>query len=217
MNNLMTTAKTASISTATHKQPLAKLGTILPWLLIVCGVIGIVAAFAITQDKFELASNPSFQPICDLNPIISCGSVMKSAQSHVFGFSNTYIGLIGFPIVVTTGVAMLAGAKFKRWWWIGMQVGLTFGVAFAYWLLFESMFRIHALCPWCLSVDVVITTAFWYVTLWNFSNGFIKLPARFKTVGQFIKRHHADILVFWFVLVIAEILHHFWYYFGQHL
>jgi uncharacterized membrane protein len=197
--------------------PLAKLGTVLPYILIIGGVIGIIAAFAITQDKFELAANPHFQPVCDLNPIISCGSVMKSPQSHVFGFSNTYIGLIGFPIVVTTGVAMLAGARFKRWWWIGMQVGLTLGIAFAYWLLFESMYRIHALCPWCLSVDVAITAIWWYVTLFNFYNGFLKVPAWAKSTGRFVSRHHADILVFWYLVVIVVILQHFWYYFGQHL
>src|SRR6185369_15663494 len=104
--------------------PLARLGRVLPWLLIVCGVIGLTASLMITQEKFQLASNPGYTPVCDLNPIISCGSVMKSRQSHAFGFMNTYIGLVGFPIVITTGVAMLAGARFKRWWWLGMQAGL---------------------------------------------------------------------------------------------
>ena len=206
---------TAKITQAT--EPLAKLGTILPWLLVVCGVIGVIASAAITQEKFDLAMNPHYQPVCDLNPIISCGSVMKSEQAHTFGFMNTYIGLIGFPIVITVGMAMLAGAKFKRWFWVGMQIGLSLGIIFAYWLLFESMYRIRALCPWCLSVDVVLTTAWWYVTLFNFYNDYLKLPPKLKSAGRFIKRHHVDILVFWFLLVIAEILHHFWYYFGSHL
>ena len=200
-----------------QRAPLAKLGTILPWLLVVCGIIGVIASVMITVEKFDLLQNPHYQPVCDLNPIISCGSVMKSEQANAFGFLNTYIGLIGFPVVITTGIAMLAGARLKRWYWLGMQVGLTFGVAFAYWLLFESIFRIRALCPYCLSVDVVITIAFWYVTLYNFHNGFLKLPSKLKPAGAFIKRHHADILVFWFILVIALILQHFWYYFGQHL
>lgn len=197
--------------------PLSRLATVLPWLLIICGTLGIIASFIITTDKFELLKNPHFQPVCDLNPIISCGSVMKSKQANAFGFMNTYIGLIGFPVLVTTGVAMLAGARLKRWYWLGMHAGLTFGVAFAYWLLFESVYRIRALCPWCLTVDVAITTIWWYVTLFIFYNGYIKLPARFQKGGQFIKRHHADILVFFFLLVIAGILQHFWYYFGSHL
>jgi uncharacterized membrane protein len=204
-------------SAPSNAGPFARLVGALPWILIICGVIGVIASCVITAEKFELAQNPRFQPICDLNPIISCGSVMKSDQANAFGFMNTYIGLLGFPVLVTVGVGMLAGARFKRWFWIGMQAGLTFGMGFAYWLLFQSMYRIHALCPWCLSVDVALTVIFWYVTLYNFSSGNITLPERFRAAGQFVARHHADILVFWFVLVIAEILHHFWYYFGSQL
>ncbi|HSX43643.1 MAG TPA: vitamin K epoxide reductase family protein [Candidatus Saccharimonadales bacterium] len=199
------------------KTPLKHLARFLPWILIIGGIIGIIASYAITLDKFELATNPNFQPICDLNPIISCGSVMKSKQANAFGFMNTYIGLIGFPVILTMGVAMLAGARFKRWFWLGAQAGLTFGFIFAYWLLFESMYRIRALCPWCLSVDVAITTIFWYLTLYNFYAGNLRVPERLRTAGRFIKRHHADILVLWFLIIIAEILHHFWYYFGQRI
>jgi len=222
----MTQAKTTRVTSKSNttkptqpigKQPLKYLLRALPWILIIGGLIGIVASYEITADKFELASNPHFQPVCDLNPIISCGSVMKSEQANAFGFMNTYIGLIGFPVLVTLGVAMLAGARFKRWFWLGAQAGLTFGVIFAYWLLFESMYRIRALCPWCLSVDVVITTVFWYVTLFNFYSGYLTAPEKLRSAGQFIKRHHADILVAWFLAVAALILHHFWYYFGQHI
>jgi len=199
------------------KKPLAKLGRILPWLLIIGGIIGIIASLVITSEKFALAANPNHQTMCDLNPIISCGSVMKSDQASAFGFPNTYIGLVGFPIVVTTGVAMLAGARFKRWWWLGMQAGLTFGVVFAYWLLWQSMYRIHALCPWCLSVDVAISAVFWYVTLYNFYQGHLTLPARLKPLGRFVKKHHVDILLFGLIAVAAIILQHFWYYFGANL
>jgi uncharacterized membrane protein len=199
------------------KTPLARLSRILPWLLIICGIIGVIASVAITVEKFDLLQNPNYQPVCDLNPIISCGTVMKSKQANAFGFMNTYIGLLGFPVVVTIGMAMVAGAKFKRWFWLGMNAGLTFGIAFAYWLIFESIYRIGALCPWCLSIDVALTTAWWYVTLWNFYDGNLRVPVRLKAFGQFVKRHHADILALWFLAVIIEILHHFWYYFGQHL
>jgi uncharacterized membrane protein len=216
----MTTKKTAPITTAITPatvKPLRRLLRVLPWLLIVCGVIGVIASCAITVEKFDLLKNPHYQPICDLNPIISCGSVMKSKQANAFGFMNTYIGLLGFPVLVTAGVAMLAGAKFRRWFWLGMQLGLTFGVAFAYWLLFESMYSIRALCPWCLSVDVAITILFWYVTLFNFYTGNLALPTKLRSIGRFVKRHHLDILVGWFIIVIILILQHFWYYFGQNL
>jgi uncharacterized membrane protein len=217
MNTTMTKPTKKTTSASTMARPLARLTRILPWILIVCGIVGAIASVMITIEKFDLIQNPHYQPVCDLNPIISCGNVMKSKQANAFGFMNTYIGLLGFPAVLTIGMAMLAGAKFKRWFWLGLNFGLTFGITFAYWLLFESVFRIRSLCPYCLSVDVVITVAWWYLTLFIFYNGYLNLPVRFRRIGQFIKQHHADILMFWFVAVTAVILHHFWYYFGQHL
>lgn len=209
-------AKTA-LKTSKKAGPLSKIATILPWILIAGGIIGIIASVAITVEKFDLLTNPHYQPACNLNPIISCGSVMQSKQAHALGFMNTYVGLLGFPILVTVGMAMLAGAKFKRWFWQGMQTGLTLGTIFAYWLLFESIYRIRALCPYCLSVDLALTVVFWYITLFNFYEGNMTLPPAFRSAGQFIKRHHLDLLIVWLLVVVGVILQHFWYYFGKHL
>jgi uncharacterized membrane protein len=209
--------QSTTTSPASKKQPLGRILRLLPWILVIGGLLGIIASYEITADKFKLLKDSHFQPACDLNPIISCGSVMQSKQANAFGFMNTYIGLIGFPILVTSGMAMLAGAKLKRWYWLGMQAGLTLGTFFAYWLLFESVYRIRALCPWCLTVDVVLTTMFWYVTLYNFHMGNLRLPAQLQKLGQFVKKHHLDLLLVWFLAVTTLILQHFWYYFGQQI
>jgi uncharacterized membrane protein len=190
---------------------------LLPYLLIISGIIGIICSFIITQDKFALLQNPNFKPSCDLNPIVSCGNVMQSSQSHIFSFTNTYIGLVGFPILTTIGFAMLAGAKFKRWFWLGMQTGLTLGLVMAYWLLWQSVNRIHALCPYCLTVDVVLIAVTWYLTLYNIDQKYLRLPkGRATATYAWIRKHHLDLLVLWFLILIALILHHFWYYYGRH-
>lgn len=187
----------------------------LPYILIVGGIIGLICSFIITQDKLQLAENPHFIPSCNLNPIISCGSVMASKQGSLFGFPNPWIGLAAFAVLVTVGVAILAGATFKRWFWIGLETGIVLGLLFAYWLLFESIYRIKALCPYCLAVDVAVITTFWYVSLYNLQEEFIKLPARLIGLGDFARKHHLDILLFWFIILIALILQHFWYYYGH--
>jgi uncharacterized membrane protein len=189
----------------------------IPYLLIVGGVIGLICSFIITEDKLKLAENPHFTPSCNLNPVISCGSVMSSKQGSLLGFPNPWIGLAAFAVLVTIGVSILAGSKFKRWFWVGLETGIVLGLAFAYWLLAESIYRIHALCPYCLAVDVVVITLFWYVSLYGVQEGFIKLPARLIGLGDFARKHHLDILLFWFVILIAVILQHFWYYYGQFL
>ena len=187
------------------------LQNVLPWLLIVCGVIGLLASAIIMIDKIELLQNPDRTFICDLNPVVSCGSVMQSEQSHAFGFPNPIIGLAGFPVLIVTGVAMLAGATLKRWYWIGLQLGTLFGIGFVHWLFFQSVYRIGALCPYCMAVWVVTITSFWYVAMYNLDKGHFKTVAR---LDVFLRKHHLDILVLWFLLIAGFILKHFWYYYG---
>lgn len=191
-----------------------RLDKILPWLLIVCGTIGLLAAAIIMIDKVALLKDPNRTFLCDLNPVISCGSIMSSNQSHAFGFPNPIIGLAAFPVLIVTGVAVLAGAQLKRWYWVGLQLGTIFGIGFVHWLFFQSVYHINALCPYCMIVWVVTITSFWYVLLYNLEKGHIKLPANLKPPGQFARKHHLDILLFWFLVIAGLILYHFWYYYG---
>lgn len=192
------------------------LGKALPWILLIGGIIGFLCASIILHDKLELAANPNFKPSCNLNPVISCGSVMDSDQAHAFGFPNPFLGMGGFAILATVGLAMLAGAKFKRWFWLAVEGGVLFAVGFVHWLFFQSVYRIEALCPWCMIVWVVAITSFWYVTLYNIDQKVIKLPSgKARAVYAWIRRHHLDILIVWFLIIIGLILNHFWYYYGR--
>jgi uncharacterized membrane protein len=191
---------------------------VLPYILLIGGMIGYACAFIIMFDKIRILDNSHYVPSCDLNPIISCGSVMQSKQANVFGFANPFIGLGAFPVIAVIGLGILAGAKFKRWFWLGLNAGLVFAVGFVHWLFFESVYRIHALCPWCMVVWVVSITTFWYVTLYNIDQKHIRLP-KGKTTQfyKWVRRHHLDILILWLLIIAALILKHFWYYYGQHL
>jgi uncharacterized membrane protein len=189
----------------------------LPYILLIAGIIGYICAFIIMFDKVKLLENPNFVPSCDLNPIISCGSVMQSKEANVLGFPNPFIGLGAFPVVAVIGAAMLAGAKFKRWFWLGFNAGLLFALASVHWLFFETVYRIHALCPYCMVIWVVCITAFWYVTLYNFDSGVLKLRAgKPQKVYAWIRKHHLDLLLLWFLIIAGLILKHFWYYYGHY-
>lgn len=190
---------------------------ILPWLLVIGGTIAVAAAFIIMFEKIELLKNSNFTPSCNLNPVISCGSVMESKQSNAFGFPNPLIGLMAFPVVITTGVIMLMGVKPKRWYMLGLQAGTIFGVAFVHWLFFQSVYRIGALCPYCMAVWAMTIPIFWYVLLYNLRARFIRLPAAWQGFNDFLQKHHLDILVLWFLVIAALILKRFWYYYGPAL
>jgi len=70
---------------------------------------------------------------------------------------------------------VLARLHLPRWWWLSLQAGVLFGVAFVHWLFFQSLYRIGALCPYCMVVWVVMIVLFSYTTLYNVQVG--RLPA----------------------------------------
>lgn len=184
----------------------------LPIILAFGGLIGLLAAFTLAVEKIEILKDPSFQPSCNINPVLSCGSVMVTPQAEVFGFPNPFLGIVGFTAVAVTGFAILAGATFKRWYWLCLQAGVTFAVIFIHWLFFQSVYRIEALCPYCMVVWAVTIPTFWYVTLYNFRNKIITTPQALKSTVAFAQKHHADILLVWYLIIFLAILNHFWYY-----
>ena len=183
-----------------------------PYLLVIAGVIGMIAAFILTMEKMALLKDPSFQPSCNINPVLSCGSIIRTPQASAFGFPNPFIGLAGYAVVITVGMGLLAGAKFKRWFWLGLQAGTVLGLVFVHWLAYESLYDIGALCIYCMIVWVVTIALFWYTLLYNLREGTIKLPKSLQKAGYFAQRHHLDILIAWYVIFILLILNRFWYY-----
>src|SRR5690349_19365276 len=169
----MAIQKSAPKAKTTSVKKLVALERIMPFILIIGGVIGLIASFVLSYDKLKILENPSFVPNCNLNPVLNCGSVMVSEPANTFGFPNPWIGLMTFASLVTVGAAMVAGANLKRWFWLTLYAGVILGLAFAMYLLFESIYNIDALCPYCLATDVAVITMFWYTTLYLFEQNFI--------------------------------------------
>ncbi|MFY1683706.1 vitamin K epoxide reductase family protein [Micromonospora sp. WMMD730] len=180
---------------------------IIGWVLAVCGAIGSAAALTLTIEKINLLTDPSYRPSCSINPILSCGSVMTTPQAAAFGFPNPLIGIVGFSVVTTIGVAVLAGARLPRWFWLGLQLGVTFGIGFVHWLIFQSLYRIGALCPYCMVVWVVTIAIFWYVTLRN-----VHHEQLFTSRGAVLLRYHTVVLTVWYLIIVALIGEQFWFY-----
>lgn len=177
-------------------------------LLAIGGAVALLAAAVLLIEKITLIEDPTYVPTCSFNPILSCGSVMTSDQAEAFGFPNPIIGIAGFSVVVTTGVALLAGATFRRWYWLGLQAGVTFGVVFIHWLVFQSLYRIGALCPYCMVVWVATIPIFLYVTLHNLRAG--HLPG--GRIGSVIDEYSGVVLTVWYLVIAGLITKRFWDY-----
>ncbi len=183
------------------------------WLLLVCGALGLLASFVITDDKFKLlqakVDGTSYTPACSLNPIISCGNVMESKQAHVFGFQNPIIGLVAYGVVIALAMGMFAGARYRPWFWYGLQAGGLFGVGFITWLQYQTVFNINAICLWCCLAWVVTILIFWYTAVHNIRHNLIKVPAKVRSV---VLEFHWVVPVLWYGVIGLLILTHFWYY-----
>ena len=124
------------------------------WWILFAGVVGLIASATLTVEKIEILLNPLYVPSCNINPIVSCGSVMTTPQASALGFPNSLIGIGAFAVVTVTGVLAVTKVPLPRWYWIGMTLGTLAGVGFVHWLIFQSLYRIGALCPYCMVVWV---------------------------------------------------------------
>lgn len=154
------------MSTDTHSQ-LPKSPTWLGWTLLICGIIGLIFSTIIMMEKLMILEDAGHVTSCDLNEVLSCGSVMRSGQASAFGVPNPFFGLAGFAVTSLIGAAILAGGRFKGWFWFGAQLGLTFATMFVHWLAYQSMFVIRALCPYCMVIWTITIIMFVMVTAWN--------------------------------------------------
>ncbi|ABS06032.1 vitamin K epoxide reductase family protein [Kineococcus radiotolerans] len=181
-------------------------------LLFVCGLIGVSAAFALMVEKIQLLQDPAYVPLCSVNALLSCTSVMTSDQAEVFGFPNPLLGLIGFAVIAAAGGGLLAGASYRTWFWVGLQIGVSAAFVFVHWLIVQSVYSIGALCPYCLLVWIVTAPVFWYTTLRNVSvwAADAPRPQRRHAVVRLAQEFHSVPLVIWYLAVLVVVALRFW-------
>lgn len=177
--------------------------------MLVASIASLVASFVLSIDAITLAENPHADLGCNINAVISCGTVGTSWQASLLGFPNAFLGLVFEPAVITLAVASLGGVRFPRWFMIAAQSIYTIALLFAYWLFEQAMFEIGALCPWCLLVTLATTLVFFELTYVNIRDGNLVAPRRMQSGLQAFVRSDLDILlvVAWLlVLVLAVVL-----------
>ncbi|WP_328839352.1 vitamin K epoxide reductase family protein [Streptomyces europaeiscabiei] len=209
----MTATATPSASKAPQAHPAVAVGQrLVAVVLAVGGAIGFLAAFTLTVEKIALLKDPSYSPSCSINPVLSCGSVMTTSQAEVFGFPNPLLGIAGFAVVAALGVVLWTGALWPRWMWWGLEAGVVFGVVFVHWLIFQSLYWIDALCPYCMAVWTVMIPLFWYTTLHTLTRGHLPEPDRVRRAASVVAGYHGVVLTAWYLAIAVLILPRFWLY-----
>lgn len=182
--------------------------------MLVSAILSLIAAFVLSQDSLEIAKNPNASLSCSINIVLNCASVMRHPTSELFGFPNSFLGLMTEPVVITVAIAGLAGVRFPRPFMAAAQVGYGAGLVFAYYLFFVSYLVIGALCPWCLLVTLSTTLVFMSLLHYNIREENLYLTEKHsKWLQNWVKQGY-DRLVTAIVLVTIIFLILFKYHNG---
>ncbi len=113
--------------------------------MIVLTLVGIGIASYLTYVHYK-----GLSPICALNQ--GCEKVQSSRYAKVGGVPVPLIGLIGY---LTIFVSLLIRGELARLATAAMTIG---GFAFSVYLTSLELFRIHAICQWCVGSAIVMTS-----------------------------------------------------------
>ncbi|WP_420113752.1 vitamin K epoxide reductase family protein [Pseudactinotalea sp.] len=172
-------------------------------LLVVTGALGLIAAAMLNIEYIHMLNDESYVPVCDINPFLTCGEFLGSPQSQAFGFPNVVIGMVAFPVVVVSGVLLLAGQRLPVWYWRGLLLGTLFGIGFVTWLQYQALFSIRAICPWCALVWTVMIPLFVHTLARSTQNGALPVSAGVRSL---LVQYRWVLTALWWVVVAAVAL-----------
>ena len=174
--------------------------------MLVGACLSLLASFVLSVEAVELAANPNAALTCSINAVLNCATVGLHPSAHLFGFPNSFLGLIAEPVVITVAIAGLAGVKFPRRFMFVAQICYTLGFIFAMYLFYMSFFIIGALCPWCLLVTATTTFVWFAITRYNVREDNLYLSKELSTKAKhFIEKDYDKLVLFSivFLLVVA--------------
>jgi uncharacterized membrane protein len=166
------------IENGTQRRPI-----VLAIFLIIVGLIGWYAAFSLTIEKIDLLLDPTASASCDFSIVVQCKANLLSWQGSLLGFPNPLIGLGAWAAPIAVGTALLAGARFDRWFWILFNAGSAAALGFVIWLISQSVFILGTLCPWCMVTWSVTIPLFWVLTLYNLREGHFTANDRVRSIA----------------------------------
>jgi len=137
---------------------------------------------------------------------------MTTDQASLLGFPNPIIGVAVFPVVAATGAVLVGGSRLPRWYWLALQAGVTMGAILVGWLFFQSLYRINALCPYCMVVWVVVLPIAWYTTRRNLLAAALGGVMARNRLARVLTEWHVLVIGTVFLAMVVLILQRFWDY-----
>ncbi|MDV6278372.1 vitamin K epoxide reductase family protein, partial [Rhodococcus erythropolis] len=109
-------------------------------------------------------------------------------------------------VVITTGVITATGAILPRWYWAALTTVTLFGEIMLHWLIFQSLYRIGALCPYCM-VAWAITAPIFVITVDR-----ALATDHPGAVARFLHDWRWSLTALWYTVILLLIVERFWPY-----
>lgn len=172
-------------------------------LLFACALFGLTASFVLTIEKIHLLQNPAAEPSCSINPFITCASAISSAQSEIFGVPITLFGIMAYTALLTLSMFLLLKSTLSVTIWRLALGAAAIGLLGVHYLILQSVFVLHVICPWCfgvwLTTPVILTALL----------GLAPNDALHKKIMPLIT-HRWKILFAWYAALFTLLLVVFW-------
>ncbi len=178
------------------------------------GALGLIAMTWQASERIHMLKYPDSVLSCNLNPVVDCGSVLGNKLAALFGFPNAFLGMAFFAILMTSGLLLLAGGEFVKWFnYFVLGVGIAL-IGFSIWFFGVSLYVINKICIFCAVGWIVSIPIFWYGLIYYLQNCKNKGTKTNKFI-IFAQSHHIDVLVAVYLLMLVLFLTNFKdYYFG---
>ncbi|MDQ5885940.1 MAG: hypothetical protein QG628_337 [Patescibacteria group bacterium] len=185
------------------------------WVLTLGGSLGLIAMTWQASERIHMLKNPGVSLNCNLNPVVDCGGVLGNKLAAILGFPNAFLGMIFFAILATSGLMLLSGGTFQKWYRHFVMAVATVLMMFSVWFFGVSLYILGKICIFCVVGWVVSVPIFLYSLIYYLQNSSKKLSNKPQKFTDFIARHHIDIIVVTYVLMAVIFLTRFReYYFG---
>lgn len=172
-------------------------------LLTVLGAVGFGAATWLAIEEYLKLLDPNRVTSCSFNVFLDCGVAMMSWQGTLLGFPNPYIGVAAFPVVVTTGVALLAGARLPRWYHLSLLAVTAAAQLLIFFLMWSSFYALVRLCPACMVVWTILWPLLWFQVVHAVQERY--LPAG-EGLRRAVVRNRGLVLLIGYVVAVGWLL-----------
>lgn len=180
-------------------------------LLLICfAAIGLFASFALLHETVSAAHDARYVPSCNINPLLSCESAMKSVYGETLGIPNPAFGIAAFSALATFGVLLFAGTRFANWVWRLALGASAAGLVFALYLYTVALFVLGSVCPWCFVTWVVTIGTAWAVVSYVVVTETLTQPTWLRPGIGFWRKNPGLVLAIAYALLIFGLLIRFY-------